>query len=80
MHNRTVPRAPADDPEAVELMRTYLTDIIDRHHGRPATDAEVDQAVVEDPVDDLDAFFVARHHGRPLGCAGSGWSARKPPS
>ncbi|WP_308258292.1 GNAT family N-acetyltransferase [Saccharothrix obliqua] len=66
----TVQPAPPDGPVARRLVRTYLTDIIGRYHGRPATPAEVDQAIADDPTDDLRAFFVGALAGVPAGCAG----------
>ncbi|WP_433271847.1 GNAT family N-acetyltransferase [Actinosynnema sp. CS-041913] len=66
----TVQPVAADGAEARTLIRTYLADIIGRYYGRPATDAEVDQAISDDPTDDLVAFFVGRLDGKPLACAG----------
>jgi GNAT superfamily N-acetyltransferase len=66
----TVQTVPLDSPVAVALIRAYLVDIIGRYYGRPATDAEVDRAIADDPTDDLTAFFVADLAGRPSGCAG----------
>ncbi|MFC6093509.1 GNAT family N-acetyltransferase [Saccharothrix lopnurensis] len=59
-----------DSPLATALVHDYLIDIIGRYHGRPATRAEVDRALVEDPTDDLVAFYVGRHRGQAAGCAG----------
>ncbi|WP_189225847.1 GNAT family N-acetyltransferase [Saccharothrix coeruleofusca] len=66
----TVQRVPHDGAIATALVRRYLTDIIGRYYGRPATEAEVDLAIAEDPTDDLVGFFVASWGGTPRGCAG----------
>ncbi|WP_338013551.1 GNAT family N-acetyltransferase [Saccharothrix sp. ALI-22-I] len=52
------------------VIRAYLTDIIGRYYGRPATPAEVDQAIADDPTDDLARFFVGRRDGVVRGCVG----------
>ncbi|MEV5754127.1 GNAT family N-acetyltransferase [Actinoallomurus sp. NPDC052308] len=60
-------------PEPVEtagLLRTYFTDVASRYYGRPATEAEVDAAMAEDPSDDLACFLVGRYAGVPAGCVG----------
>lgn len=59
--------------EAVDgagLLREYFTDVASRYYGRPATEAEVDAALAEDPSDDLACFLVGRYDGAPAGCAG----------
>ncbi|MFI9009380.1 GNAT family N-acetyltransferase [Actinosynnema sp. NPDC053489] len=66
----TVQPEPVDSPVAVAVIRTYLTDIIGRYYGRPATPAEVDRAIADDPTDDLVAFFVGRRGGAVRGCVG----------
>ncbi|MEU4804775.1 GNAT family N-acetyltransferase [Actinosynnema sp. NPDC023587] len=66
----TVHPVPVDSAEARALVRSYLEDIIGRYYGRPAVAGEVDQALADDPADDLVAFFVGRLDGRSLGCAG----------
>jgi GNAT superfamily N-acetyltransferase len=60
-------------PEPVEasgLLREYFVDVASRYYGRPATEAEVDAALAEDPTDDLACFLVGRHEGVPSGCVG----------
>ncbi|MCO5996608.1 GNAT family N-acetyltransferase [Actinoallomurus rhizosphaericola] len=52
------------------LLRTYFTDVASRYYGRPATEAEVDAAMAEDPSDDLACFLVGRYEGVPSGCVG----------
>jgi GNAT superfamily N-acetyltransferase len=56
--------------EATDLLRDYFTDVASRYYGRPATGAEVDAALAEDPSDDLACFLVGRYEGTPSGCAG----------
>jgi len=69
-------RAPAPrwviSPEPVQasLLRDYFTDVASRYYGRPATVAEVDAALAEDPSDDLVCFLVGRYDGVPSGCVG----------
>ncbi|MFC9558525.1 GNAT family N-acetyltransferase [Agromyces sp. NPDC056965] len=56
------------------ILRRYYDDIIGRYHGRPATAAEIEETLVDEPSDDLQgetgAFIVARDGERVLGCAG----------
>lgn len=73
MTSWTVQPVAVDSPPATSLVRAYLTDIVGRYHGRPATPEEVDRAIADDPTDDLVGFFVAHHAavpGGPAGCAG----------
>ncbi|MEV6902087.1 GNAT family N-acetyltransferase [Amycolatopsis sp. NPDC051372] len=74
--NWTITRISVDDFDARAILREYLTDVASRYWGRPATDAEVDQALAEAPSDDLvaptGAFLVARlPNGTVTGCAGT---------
>ncbi|MFF2388032.1 GNAT family N-acetyltransferase [Agromyces sp. NPDC058104] len=61
--------------DAVAVLRRYYDDIITRYYGRPATEAEVEQQLAEDPDDDLrddlGVFLLAYDDGRALGCAGA---------
>ncbi|MBB5800619.1 GNAT superfamily N-acetyltransferase [Saccharothrix ecbatanensis] len=70
MTSWTVQPEPVDSPLAVAVIRTYLADIIERYYGRPATSDEVDQAIADDPTDDLAVFLVARRDGVVRGCVG----------
>lgn len=69
----TAPLAPGH-PEAHALLRQYYTELVARYNDRPATEAEVDQVLLEEPSDDLLAptghFLVARRDGAPMGCLG----------
>lgn len=62
------------DPEAHDVLRAYLAEIVSRYWGRPATAAEVDREMVEDPSDDLapptGTFLLARDESGPVGCVG----------
>ncbi|WP_344321595.1 GNAT family N-acetyltransferase [Streptomyces macrosporus] len=65
---------PVGHPDSAALLRAYYDDIVGRHHGRPVTDAELDEVLAEEPSDDLTAptghFLVGRYGGRPAGCVG----------
>lgn len=66
----TLTVTPTDDPDAAELLRRYYEEIVGRYHGRPATDAEVTAAMIDEPSDDLPVFLVARYRSEAVGCAG----------
>lgn len=59
---------------ARQALWSYIEDVASRYLGRPATDAETDAAMREDPSDDLELpsglFLVARQDGPVVGCAG----------
>ena len=56
------------------ILRRYYDDIIGRYHGRPATTAEIEETLADEPSDNLrgstGAFVVARDGDQVLGCAG----------
>lgn len=62
------------DPSASAILRTYFADVAGRYYGRPATPAELDTAMAEDPSDDLvpphGVFLLARDHDEVVGCVG----------
>ncbi len=66
--------APPPSAHAQEALRAYFDDVASRYYGRPASPAEVDVALREDPSDDLappcGLLLVAREQGRVIGCAG----------
>ena len=70
----TVALTPVRAPESAALLRAYFTDLVARWYGRPATEAEVAEALRDEPSDDLvppdNAFLVARSGSAALGCAG----------
>ncbi|ONI71326.1 hypothetical protein ALI144C_51255 [Actinosynnema sp. ALI-1.44] len=51
------------------LLREYYTDIVGRYYGRPATTAEVDQAMADEPSDDIH-MLLAVDGEQVLGCVG----------
>lgn len=76
---------PSPDPVVIEVvppgsragrvaLRAYVSDVAGRYYGRPASHAEVDAALLEDPSDDLapprGVFLVAREQDTVVGCAG----------
>lgn len=71
---------PVDGAAAQAVLRAYYRDIVDRyhraHHGRAATDAEVAEALRDEPSDTLapphGVYLLARPAGGgpPAGCAG----------
>ncbi|MEB3367184.1 GNAT family N-acetyltransferase [Saccharopolyspora mangrovi] len=70
---KVVPEA-VDAPLALALLREYTDEMASRYYGRPATRAEVDEAIAEDPNDGLHppagGFLVARDGPDAVGCAG----------
>ncbi|WP_371408951.1 GNAT family N-acetyltransferase [Micromonospora zamorensis] len=65
-----------DQPDAVLLLREYMTEMVVRYHRRPALPGEVDEALAEMPSDDLTnaSGLLLAHHGTDLaGCAGLRW-------
>jgi GNAT superfamily N-acetyltransferase len=71
----TVTRIPVADPVAAGLLRRYFADVAGSWYGRPATAAEVDAALAEDPSDHLTVFLAGYLAGEPLGCAGLSFPA-----
>lgn len=63
------------DPVADGIVRMYLAEVSSRWYGRPATEDEIDQALRDEPYDDLHGasgvFFVAVEQGRAVACAGA---------
>lgn len=61
--------------DADEIVRTYLTEVVSRYHGRPATDGERDKALADEPYDDLEGdtgvLLLAREDGTVVACAGA---------
>ncbi|WP_444951992.1 GNAT family N-acetyltransferase [Micromonospora ureilytica] len=66
-----------DHPDALLLLREYMTEMVVRYHRRPALPGEVDAALAELPSDDLTApsgLLLLAHLGDDLaGCAGLRW-------
>ncbi|MFD4192133.1 GNAT family N-acetyltransferase [Amycolatopsis thermoflava] len=70
----TINPVPVTDPAAQAILRAYFDDIASRYYGRPATVAELDTAMADDPSDDLvpptGLFLLARSHDEVTGCVG----------
>ncbi|MEV8477662.1 GNAT family N-acetyltransferase [Streptomyces sp. NPDC051173] len=81
----TVAPQSVRSPEAVALMRDYMTEIADRyfllHEGRTTMPEEIEGYVAEEPHDDLvppeGVLLVARQGGEPMGCLGLRWFGRE---
>ncbi len=71
----TIEIAPPGTPAADAIVRDYLSDVASRFYGRPATSAEVDQALRDEPYGDLTApagvFLLALEADEPVACAGA---------
>ncbi len=65
---------PAEHPDATAILREYMDEVASRYYGRPATPAEVDEALADEPADGLvapaGAFLMAYRDGKPAGCVG----------
>ncbi|MBT2501306.1 GNAT family N-acetyltransferase [Curtobacterium sp. ISL-83] len=61
-------------PLADRIVREYLSDVASRWYGRSASPEEVDQALRDEPYDDLKGstgvFLAAMEDGLPIGCTG----------
>ncbi|MFD9412867.1 GNAT family N-acetyltransferase [Streptomyces sp. NPDC059989] len=70
----TVVPEPFTTPDATALRRAYYAEVAGRYWKRTATEAEIDQGMLDDPADDLvpptGRFVVGRLHGEPLSCGG----------
>jgi GNAT superfamily N-acetyltransferase len=70
----TVVAVPPGSAEGAAVLTAYFCDIVGRYHGRPATTAEVAEAMAAEPSDDLTPpdglLLVARQGGTVIGCAG----------
>ncbi|WP_344314320.1 GNAT family N-acetyltransferase [Fodinicola feengrottensis] len=65
---------PVAGPDATDLLRLYFTELIVRYSRRTATEAEIDEALADEPSADLvpptGLFLVARYRNQPVGCVG----------
>ncbi|WP_329116685.1 GNAT family N-acetyltransferase [Streptomyces sp. NBC_01465] len=72
--NWTLAPEPYDSPAATALRRAYYYDVASSYWKRPATEAEIDEGLKDDGVEQLAAptgeFFVGRYDGEPAACAG----------
>lgn len=73
----TTSRTHPAEPDAVILLREYLTELVRRYHRRSDLPGEVDAALAESPSDDLTAptglLLLAHLDGELAGCAGLRW-------
>ncbi|MGP4015085.1 GNAT family N-acetyltransferase [Saccharopolyspora sp. 5N708] len=62
------------EPIALRLLREYTDEMASRYYGRPATDAEIDAAIAEDPNAGLHppkgVFLLAKQGAELFGCVG----------
>jgi GNAT superfamily N-acetyltransferase len=70
----TIETVAPDAAIAAQIVRDYMVEVASRWYRRPATNDEVDQALHDEPYDDLQGLtgmlLVAVEGGLPLGCAG----------
>lgn len=73
----TTSRTHPAEPDAVILLREYMTELVRRYHRRSDLPDEVDAALAESPSDDLTAptglLLLAHLDGELAGCAGLRW-------
>jgi GNAT superfamily N-acetyltransferase len=62
------------DEAALGVLRAYWREVASRYYGRPVTNADVEQYMLDDPSDELTPptglFLLVRVEGVPVGCAG----------
>ncbi|HVV12876.1 GNAT family N-acetyltransferase [Amycolatopsis sp.] len=70
----TITPIPVGHPDAAAILREYIDDIASRYFGRQATDAEIDQALADEPSGHLNPptglFLLAIVDGKAAGCVG----------
>jgi GNAT superfamily N-acetyltransferase len=57
-------------PDAASLVRSYLSEVVDRYHGRPMPASAVDEALADEPADDVAVLLVAYRDDEAVGCVG----------
>ncbi|WP_442874315.1 GNAT family N-acetyltransferase [Amycolatopsis sp. NBC_00438] len=66
---------PVTDPDAIAIMHEYMDEVASRYYGRPATEAELESALADEPGTDLvaptGAFLLGRRDGVLAGCVGT---------
>ncbi len=73
----TIETALPGEPVAVSVLRRYTVEVASRWYGRPATADEVDQALLDEPADDLTGetgvllLALTLDDDEPVGCAGA---------
>jgi GNAT superfamily N-acetyltransferase len=70
-----ITEVPVSDPDAVAILREYMDEVASRYYGRPATEAELEIALADEPGTDLvaptGAFLLGRRDGVLAGCVGT---------
>ncbi len=67
----SVAPAPLDRPDASAVLREYMTELASRYYGRPATTAEVDTGLADEPLGESAVLLLARdEQGVVAGCVG----------
>jgi len=66
----TIRAVPVDAPDATVLLRSYLGEMVDRYHGRPMPASAVDEALADEPADDVAVLLVAYRDSQAVGCVG----------
>jgi hypothetical protein len=70
----TVVRTSPYDPDAQRMLWVYFDELVARYLGRPATEKEIRESLLEDPSDDLEAptgvFLLGRMGSDVVGCIG----------
>ncbi|MCS5718714.1 GNAT family N-acetyltransferase [Herbiconiux sp. CPCC 205763] len=70
-----IERVDPSSDDARDILRLYYGELVGRYHGRDAEPVEVEQAMADEPSDDLvgetGLFVIARDaHGVAMGCGG----------
>ncbi len=70
----TMEPAPPSDQDAQRMLWVYFDELVTRYQGRPGTEGEIRQSMLEGPSDDLVAptgvLLLARLGSNPVGCIG----------
>ena len=70
----TVVRTSPSDLDAQRMLWVYFDELVARYQGRPATEEEIRESLLEDPSDDLEAptglFLLGRLGSNLVGCIG----------
>jgi len=71
----TIEALSPEAPNAHAIIRSYMFELASRYYGRPATPDEVEQALRDEPYDDLTGstgvLLIAMQDGEPIACAGA---------
>lgn len=70
----TVVEASPSDPDAQRMLWVYFDELVARYQGRPATEEEIRESLLEAPSDDLapptGLLLLGRLGSDPVGCVG----------